>query len=118
MPASDPRLQANQSAPPDFLAPSRCVVLVPVGSSIEPECDAALYQLERRGYPVWRVRGFAAIDQARNQMAADALRQGFHETMWIDSDIAFHPDDVERLQERRTERLRLGAHRSGRVGCE
>jgi hypothetical protein len=49
--------------------PSKCVVLVPVASMIEPACDDALYELERRGYQVRRVRGYAAIDQGRNQMA-------------------------------------------------
>lgn len=78
--------------------PQDCVVLVPVGGAIEPACDEALRQLELRGYEVRRVRGYAAIDQGRNQMATDALADGFAETLWIDSDMAFHPDDVERLR--------------------
>ena len=78
--------------------PSDCVVLVPVGSSIDPGCEAALRELETRGYPVWRVRDYSAVDAARNQMASDALGQGFAELMWIDSDIVFEPDAVERLR--------------------
>ncbi len=78
--------------------PSKCVVLVPVASMIEPACDDALYELQRRGYQVRRVRGYAAIDQGRNQMATDALTDGFEETMWIDSDIEFQPDDIDRLR--------------------
>ena len=78
--------------------PSRCVVLVPVGGAIDPGCDDALKELERRGYPVRRVRGYAAIDAARNQMATDALAQGFDELMWIDADIVFDPNDVEKLR--------------------
>lgn len=65
---------------------------------IEPACDESLYELQRRGYQVRRVRGFAAIDQGRNQMATDALMSDFEETMWIDSDIDFQPDDVDRLR--------------------
>ena len=42
--------------------------------------------------------GYAAIDQGRNQMATDALIEGFDETMWIDSDIEFHPDAVDQLR--------------------
>lgn len=80
------------------MEPQKCAVLVPVGNHIEPDCELALRELERRGYSVWRVRGYAAIDQARNQMATDALRTGFEETMWIDSDIGFHPDDVHKLR--------------------
>ena len=71
---------------------------MPVGGAIDPACDDALRELERRGHPVWRVRGYSAVDAARNQMATDALAQGFDELMWIDADIVFHPDDVERLR--------------------
>jgi hypothetical protein len=77
----------------------RCVVLVPVVRAIDPACEDALCELERRGYPVWRVRGYAAIDAARNQMANDALAQGFDELMWIDGDIVFDPDDVDVLRQ-------------------
>ena len=31
-------------------------------------------------------------------MATDALREGFEETMWIDADIGFDPDAVDRLR--------------------
>jgi hypothetical protein len=77
---------------------SRCVVLVPVGSTIDPGCESGLRELERRGYAVWRVRGYAAIDAARNQMASDALAEGFDELMWIDADGVFEPDDVDKLR--------------------
>ncbi|HEX8796735.1 MAG TPA: hypothetical protein VF765_37545 [Polyangiaceae bacterium] len=78
----------------------RCVVLVPAAGSIEPECETALRELERRGYAVRRVSGYAAIDVARSQMATDALADGFEELMWIDSDVGFDPDDVDTLRGR------------------
>ncbi len=77
---------------------SQCVVLVPVGHLVERDCELALRELEKRGYPVWRVYGYSAIDQARNQLATNALDQGFAELMWIDADVAFFPDDVDRLR--------------------
>jgi hypothetical protein len=77
---------------------SRCVILVPVGGAIEAGCEDGLHELERRGYAVWRVRGYSAIDAARNQMASDALAQGFDELMWIDADIVFDADDVDKLR--------------------
>ena len=80
--------------------PSHCVILVPFLGYIHQECETSLKELERRGYPVRRVGGYSAIDQGRNQMATDALTDGFEETLWIDSDIAFHPDDVEKLRAR------------------
>lgn len=56
-------------------------------------CEDGLKGLEQRGYVVWRVVGFSAIDQGRNQLATDALAEGFDETMWIDSDGAVFPAD-------------------------
>ncbi len=75
-----------------------CVILVPVSNSIVPRCEAGLRELESRGYAVRRTYGYAAIDQGRNQMATDALMDGYDETMWIDSDIVFNPDSVDRLR--------------------
>jgi len=83
---------------PAEMSPGRCVILVPANGPIEPGCEKGLMQLEQRGYPVWRVPGYAAIDQARNQMATDALNAGFAETFWIDSDVEFFPDDVDRIR--------------------
>jgi len=76
----------------------RCVILVPFASAIIPPCERALQELERRGYVVRRVGGYAAIDQGRNQMATDALLDGYEETMWIDADVDFHPDAIDRLR--------------------
>jgi hypothetical protein len=78
--------------------PPECVVLVPVGGSIDPGCEAGLRVLEQRGYQVRRVRGFSQIDVGRSQLATDALRDGFQELFWIDSDVVFDPNDVERLR--------------------
>ena len=77
---------------------SRCVILVPVGATIDPRCEAALAALERRGYAVRRVLGFSAIDFGRSSMASAALADGFDELMWIDSDIIFAPNDIEALR--------------------
>ena len=51
-------------------------------------------ELEQRGHPMWCMRGYSAIDAARNQMTTDALAKGFPELMWIDSDVVFDPNDV------------------------
>ena len=79
-------------------APGRCVVLVPFQGRIVSKCQAGLLELERRGYVVRRVEGYSAIDQARNQMSSDALADGFEETLWIDSDVGFEADDVDKLR--------------------
>jgi predicted O-methyltransferase YrrM len=77
---------------------ARCVILVPVGGAIDPGCEDGLRELERRGHPVRRVRGYSEIALGRSQMATDALADGFDELMWVDSDVAFDPADVERLR--------------------
>ena len=77
---------------------ARCVVLVPSGGPLDPACDDAPRELERRGHPVWRVRGYSQIDVGRNQMATDALAQGFEELLWIDTDVVFDPNDVDKLR--------------------
>lgn len=102
-PPNPPTLEPGMEGPAlarrrDPMDPRRCVILVPFTGFIHQECDSALKELERRGYQVRRVGGFAAIDQGRNQMSTDALMDGFEETMWIDSDVGFHPDEIERLR--------------------
>ena len=82
--------------PPDD--PRRCAVLVPYQSHVVPMCERGLKELERRGYPVRRVSGYANIEDGRSQMATDALRDGFEETLWVDSDVGFRADDVEKLR--------------------
>lgn len=75
-----------------------CCVLVPFSTAISAACQSGLDVLAGRNYEVRRVAGYSAIDQARNQMASDALADGFDETLWIDADVGFDPDDVERLR--------------------
>src|SRR5205823_4356169 len=95
--ASRPRRPSSRPLGP-MTDPKQCVVLVPVGYRVEPPCEEGLRKLEDRGYVVRRVYGYSAVDVARNQMASDALADGFEELMWIDADIVFDPDDVETLR--------------------
>ncbi len=76
----------------------RCVVLVPYLTHIEPACERGLRVLEQRGIEVRRFSATAAIDRSRGELATLALRDGFDDLMWIDSDISFEPDDVARLR--------------------
>jgi hypothetical protein len=99
--AEKPRRPWARRASGDPMDPRRCVILVPFATSIIPPCERALQELERRGYSVRRVGGYAAIDQGRNQMATDALLDGYEETMWIDADVEFHPDAIEQLRSHR-----------------
>ena len=76
---------------------ARSVVLVPHLNGIEPECEEGLQGLERFGVRVIRRRGCSAIDVARNEMASDALHDGFESILFIDADLGFDPRDALRL---------------------
>lgn len=78
---------------------SKCAVLVPIYSSAEPETQALLDVLASRGYAVRTLRNASQVDLSRSTLATEALRDGFAETFWIDSDQVFDPDDVDRLRE-------------------
>lgn len=79
-------------------SPESCVILMPHNGQIVPGCEESLRVLEQRGYSVRRVPGYSQIDVARNEIASQAILDGFQETIWIDGDIGFHPDAVERLR--------------------
>jgi len=76
---------------------AKTIILVPVGSHIEPACDEALRQLEKDGIKVYRKYGFSAIDQGRCVMAQQAIDENYEHLFWIDSDVAFYPGDVYRI---------------------
>ena len=63
-----------------------------------PDGEEGLRQLEQAGHVVWRISGFTDISRGRSQLATDALAAGFEELIWIDSDIVFNPEDIERLR--------------------
>ena len=76
----------------------KCIVIVPYREYIEKECEQGLHLLERQGYPVLRQSGISAIDMARSEIASACLAKDIDEIMWIDSDIAFQAEWVEKLR--------------------
>ncbi len=78
--------------------PEKCPILVPTNSYIEPHCEQGLHELEDRGYPVVRTFGASSIDLCRSLMATQVLRDDYEEMFFIDSDITFHPDDVDKIR--------------------
>ncbi|MBL0216792.1 MAG: hypothetical protein IPQ07_23295 [Myxococcales bacterium] len=80
------------------MSTSRCLVLAPFLTHIEPACERGLRELERRGLAVRRYAATAAVDRTRCEAASSALADGYDEIVWIDSDISFDPDDVEKLR--------------------
>jgi len=80
--------------------PAACLVVCPFLDHIEPECEAGLRALEARGYRVRRWNAHAAIDRSRSELATAALFEGHEEIFWIDSDMGFEPDAVDRMRGR------------------
>lgn len=80
------------------LDPAVCAILVPVATEMERQCQQALAELGNRGYEVRTQTGLSAIDYARSFMVTEALSLGFDEILFIDGDIAFNPNDVEKLR--------------------
>jgi hypothetical protein len=76
-------------------SPCECAVLVPCYGTIDFETQEALYALSRKGYEIRRLRGLP-VDAARNVLASEAIHDGFKELLWIDADIVFRLQDVER----------------------
>jgi hypothetical protein len=78
--------------------PDKLIVIVPCQDRIVPEVDAGLRELERLGVRVHRAFGQSAIDAARSRLATQALKAGYGEILWIDSDVGFSVADVQRLR--------------------
>ena len=75
------------------------LILVPHSAPIVLACEQSLRELELLGHTVRRVAGFSAIDFGRSLLVSQALRDGFDEILFIDSDIGFQPTDVELIRE-------------------
>jgi predicted O-methyltransferase YrrM len=101
--SGEPPISISASAPvqanmAESQSPARCAVLVAADHGIDPACESALRALEERGYRVTRGPKRETIDQTRSEMATAALAEGFAEILWIDPDVQFHPNDVERVR--------------------
>lgn len=82
-----------------YEGPEDCLILVPCANGVEFQTDESLRILEQqKGYRVWRVPGWSAIDQCRSFMAYDAICvRGYKSILWVDSDIEFDPNDVDKI---------------------
>jgi len=70
------------------------VILTPVYRYFEPEY---LDSCEKIGVAKLRQRGSACIHEARDLLVYQAIQAGFDILLFIDSDIAFEPADVDKV---------------------
>jgi hypothetical protein len=75
-----------------------CVVICPFVGYIHPETEFGLNDLRNRGYDVIKEGGHTQVDLGRSMLATKALNDGYEQMMWIDHDVGFQPDAVERLR--------------------
>jgi len=78
--------------------PETMIVIVPCQERIFPQVDESLRALERAGVRVHRAFGQSSIDASRSRLATQALKAGYRELLWIDSDVGFAVDDVQRIR--------------------
>lgn len=77
---------------------AKCIVLMPVLTNVEVATEGLLLELKDRGYAVRKRYGSIYPDRVRSLMATQALKEGYEEIIWIDSDMVFNPDDVDKLR--------------------
>lgn len=80
------------------LHPSRCAILVVGPLCGDTPSAPALRELERRGYSLGRIAPDTALDRIRSQAVTEILARGFGETLWVDSQLEFDPNDVIKLR--------------------
>jgi hypothetical protein len=75
----------------------KTLITIRVRGHINEVAEAALRELEYRGYTIDRVGAFSAVETERSFLATRALADGYDNIVWIDSRLVFHPDAVEAL---------------------
>ena len=75
----------------------RVLIAVPAMESVATEFYQSCLSLKHDGSPVWAVTRSSLIYDARNALAKKAVEEGYDRVLWLDSDMVFQPDLLERL---------------------
>ena len=75
-----------------------CVIITPAGPTGRVANEDGLTELGRRGYVYWKVAVPPGQPPRRADVAAVAFQNGFAGVFWIDPELLFNPDDVDRLR--------------------
>lgn len=78
----------------------KTLICIPCMDMVHTEFMKSLLALRRVGATKITISCSSLIYDARNEMARRAVREGFDRLLWLDSDMSFEPDLMERLSAR------------------
>ena len=79
--------------------PKRTLIAVPCFDMVHTDFVKCLMDVEKTDGTSYTMIKNSLIYNARNMIAQNAIRHGFDRVLWLDSDIIFAPDTLERLSE-------------------
>lgn len=83
----------------------KTLICIPCMDMVHTEFMKSLLGMRRVGDTKITITCSSLIYDARNQMAKRAVKEGFDRILWLDSDMSFEPDFMERLSARLDEGL-------------
>ena len=78
----------------------KTMIGIPTMGEVPVRFMASLLAMKRVGDVEFEVTDHSLIYDARNRIAKLAIEEGFDRVLWLDSDMVFGPDLMERLSER------------------
>ena len=78
----------------------KTLICIPCMDMVHTEFMKSLLAMRRPGETKIVISQSSLIYDARNNMARQAVKGGFDRVMWLDSDMSFEPDLMERLSAR------------------
>ena len=78
----------------------KTLICIPCMDMVHTEFMKSLLGMRRVGDTKYTIACSSLIYDARNTMARKAVKEGFDRVLWLDSDMSFEPDLMERLSAR------------------
>ena len=78
----------------------KTLICIPCMDMVHTEFMKSLLGMRRVGDTKYTISCSSLIYDARNNMARRAVKEGFDRVLWLDSDMSFEPDLMERLSAR------------------
>lgn len=75
----------------------KTLICIPCMDMVHTEFMKSLLAMRRVGETKFTISCSSLIYDARNSMARRAVKEGFDRVLWLDSDMSFEPDLMERL---------------------